>query len=74
MATRKLTVRWSKRERDFMFNAPRKVDGMLAHDVLCCPRLAVDDRWLSSFVEELKRRGYDVTTLRFSVELAKEMP
>jgi hypothetical protein len=52
----KLRATWSKRERDVMVHYPRSCDG----------------HWLSSvlnlaFTDELDRRGYDVTTLRFSV-------
>jgi hypothetical protein len=52
-----LKANWSKRERDVMIHYPRSPDG----------------HWLAgvfdkSFVDELDRRGYDVTTLRFSVK------
>lgn len=51
-----LRATWSKRERDVIIHYPRKCDG----------------HWLSgvfdkAFTDELEKRGYDVTTLRFSV-------
>lgn len=51
-----LRATWSKRESDVMIHYPRKCDG----------------HWLSgifnqAFINELRGRGYDLTTLRFSV-------
>jgi hypothetical protein len=57
----KLRATWSKRENDVMLHYP------LGQST------ASDGHWLSGvfskeFTEELQRRGYDVSTLRFSVE------
>ena len=66
-ATDKLRAWWSKRERDVMLYHP------LGFQTKC------DAGWLSGvlnkdFTDELDRRGYDVTTLRFSVEPKKGDP
>ena len=64
-----LSARWSKREQDIVFNYPRKCDGSFLFGMLCH-----DWRGEPSMVEELKRRGYDIETLRFSVRrCAKEV-
>lgn len=54
----KLVTFWSKRERDFMTRWPRyKADAFLMHGII------------RDLVPELEKRGYDTTTLRFSVNL-----
>ena len=76
-AYEKLRVVWGKRERDLVFHFPlgpqTKSDGHLLHVCLNTnpPRSWLDDRdapITPSLVEELKARGYDITTLRFSIE------
>lgn len=57
----KLRATWSKRERDVMLHFPL---GSSTQS---------DGHWLSGilntkFTDELERRGYDVTTLKFSIE------
>ncbi len=57
---------------DFIFSrgdGVGKPDGHLLYNLLCYRSLDRD----VSFVEELERRGYDTTTLRFSVR-KKEAP
>lgn len=56
----RLRATWSKRERDVMIHFP------LGENT------SADCNWLSmvlnrDFAKELERRGYDVTTLRFSI-------
>jgi hypothetical protein len=58
-----------------------RADGHLLYGALCAKRIepclrsespiGSDHRFIHSFVEELERRGYDLTTLRFSVEQTK---
>jgi len=51
-------------------------DGGLLHYLLCSKRMTWKDgnpRFEPSFLEELEARGYDLTTLRFSVR-KKEAP
>lgn len=60
----KLRAYWSKRERDVMFHWPG------GSGTKC------DAHWLygvfnDEFVKELEKRGYDPSTLRFSVEPQK---
>lgn len=67
-----LSMRWSKREKDLLINYPSKPDGHLLHCRLNSPRFDGDYQpMLPSFVEELQARGYDITTLRFSVKRKK---
>lgn len=76
MNNRRLRVVWSKREKDLVFHYPRKVDGHLAHVILNSPRQKEDNEgqivFAPSFVQELQSRGYDISTLKFSVDLLPE--
>jgi hypothetical protein len=52
-----LKIRWSKTEQDLLIAFPRSCDG----------------HWIAGvfnreFTQELQERGYDITTLRFSVK------
>lgn len=74
----KLRVSWSKREKDIQYHYPlgsqTRSDGHYLHAVFGVERPVrcmlrggcgeVDP----SFVAELRDRGYDVSTLRFSIE------
>lgn len=60
--TTTLGVCWSKRENDFNIYYPRKVDGWVMHDILRSDAF-------KEFKEEVKNRGYDLETIRFSVKL-----
>lgn len=74
-----LSVKWSKREKDFIINYPRSCDGHLIVDALLSDRLRYcipneKTRYpLNYEVENLKKelelRGYDLTTMRFSIKL-----
>jgi len=73
-STRWLRVSWSKRERDLRIQWPEdKADGHLAHMHLCSERPRVEretsglPKFHPSFVSELERRGYDLTTLVFQI-------
>ena len=78
-----LSVKWSKRLNDFIIHYPRRCDGALITSALLTDRLlycipSMSDKpypynWnKENLKEELERRGYDLTTLRFSVELKKK--
>lgn len=60
----KLRAYWSKRESDIMLHWPggssTKCDGHYLSGIF-------DQK----FIDEMTRRGYDVTTLRFSIEPVK---
>jgi hypothetical protein len=46
-----------------------KCDGRLLHYMLSGKRYSpVDKAWDASFLEELEKRGYDLTTLKFSIQ------
>ena len=69
-----LSVRWSKSEDDFVIYYPRSCDGHLVHHAFCGERMRFEAGnkppfdFDPSFISELKARGYDVRTLRFSVK------
>lgn len=77
----KLSVIYDKRERDFVVKYPRKCDGALAisHLVGDVLRYKFPDEETKypynfikeNFIKELENRGYDITTLKFSIELKK---
>jgi hypothetical protein len=66
---------WSKKEEDIMVHYPSSPDGHLLYNVLGGDRCRPDTStygwyghiWESSLIEELKKRGYDITTLKFSI-------
>lgn len=80
---RKLSIIWDNRQNDFVIKYPRKCDGHLVSSRI------IDDLLLWDFdknsrmepfcykkenlIEELERRGYDKTTLKFSIELQAEV-
>lgn len=73
-----LAIRWSKKEKDFLIHYPSSPDGHLCYGHFCCDRpksryRITDpmDAFDPSFVDELRARGYDVTTLKFSVKRFK---
>lgn len=67
----KLRVYWSDKEKDLMIHWPlgtqTKCDGHLTYGVFCAQRRSVQNTFDPSFVEELKRRGYDISTLKFEI-------
>ena len=76
----KLSVIYDKRQSDFVATYPRSHDGSLAFNHLINDRLSWrlpnEDNYPSNyevenFIKELERRGYDITTFRFSIELKK---
>lgn len=78
MEGRVLKVRWSKKENDLLITYPRRCDGALVNylfgDILRWGGIDGKDKgWLNyetfNFIEELKSRGYDTTTLKFEVRL-----
>lgn len=76
----KLSVIYDKRQKDFVVKYPRKCDGSLALSHLLCVQMRFDLLKLGrsklpyetyNFKEDLEKRGYDLSTLRFSIELKK---
>jgi len=69
MDKNKLTLIWSKRENDFLVRYPTKPDGHLVHNLFDGKRYnRFDKTYDDSFVDELKKRGYDLKTLRFEIK------
>jgi hypothetical protein len=67
----KLLARWSKRLNDMLYSYPSKPDGGWLHSLVSWTKGPDGD---SSLIEELKARGYDVKTLRISVDVDPEHP
>ena len=76
--TEKLVAFWSSREKDFVVKYPRREDGALVFSVFSGKQPHIDLSSKSkivfdkSFIEELTDRGYDLTTLRFSIKKLEE--
>lgn len=80
----KLSVIYDKRQKDFVVKYPRRCDGALAFHNLINDRLEwriptkennlqYPYNWeITNFIKELEERGYDITTLKFSIELKNE--
>ena len=65
-----LMARWSKGQGDLLYYHPdRRVDARLLDNVFARPHPRFDGSMGKTFLEELEARGYDLTTLRFSVAL-----
>lgn len=63
-----LKVWWCRRERDLRFSWDRhRPDGHLLHGVFAYTPCFTG----RTFWEELEARGFDITTLRFSIERKK---
>lgn len=67
-----LTVKWSKRENALMYNGSKQTGGMTAY--IFETKIVHDKTVLSdsshrelTFIKELEDRGYDITTLKFSI-------
>ncbi len=77
----KLSLIWDKRQKDFVVKYPRRCDGALIMSVIvsdnlkwCLPDNADNKSYPYNWIkenlrEELEKRGYDLTTLKFSIEL-----
>ena len=63
-----LVAYWSEKEDDLMYHYPRRPDGHMLHGAFS-HALMFRDEPESTLLKELERRGYDLTTLRFSVKL-----
>lgn len=65
-----LMVRWSKKEQDLLIGGPNGPDRHLGHAFLnMTPILNWEGKVLyENFIKELENRGYDITTLKFSIK------
>lgn len=68
----KLTVKYSKREKELICHYPDSSDSRMVYDMLHSKRhhpLPLPyGEFNDSFLEELTKRGYDIKTLKFSIE------
>jgi hypothetical protein len=69
-STTTLFAWWSPKEQDVEFHFPRSADGHMLHGAFSYAKVGRDGE---SLLKELEARGYDLTTLRFSISL-KETP
>jgi hypothetical protein len=77
----KLSLIWDKRQKDFVVKYPRRCDGALILHKIVGDMLTWDlnktiarenpNYRVENLKDELESRGYDLTTLKFSVELKK---
>lgn len=78
MKRKTLSARWNKRQKDILYWFPHKCDGGMLNHYLTgkrynpCP-LHGAPKWENSLIEELEARGYDITTLKFSIQLKEEV-
>jgi hypothetical protein len=67
-----LRARWSKKERDFVVEFPNKPDGHLLNRYLFTltpePSPLHPGEKRLTLLEELEARGYDLSTLKFSIK------
>lgn len=77
----KLSLIYDKRQKDFVVKYPRRCDGALIINKLVGDVLVWDlnktiereriNYRVENLKEELESRGYDLSTLKFSIELKK---
>ncbi|XZH78899.1 hypothetical protein ACSW8S_18695 (plasmid) [Clostridium perfringens] len=63
MKENKLRARWSKREKDIVVTYPRGIQ------TVCDCNYLFSNVFNDDFVEEIKARGYDITTLKFEIKV-----
>ena len=64
-----LKIKWSKKENDLLYYYPRKSDGGVLHDFFeYLTSKATCDGQERTLRNELIARGYDITTLKFSIK------
>jgi hypothetical protein len=63
-----LIVQWSRREKDLLFGGPNEPDRQLLHAAFHHAPIEAE----TSLMQELARRGYDLTTLRFSCKRTRK--
>lgn len=80
-----LKVYWSKKEKDFMVQYPRKCDGHFIQNKLFIQNMIFDlikynkttcelpYKMEADFIKELEERGYDKTTMKFEIKLKQPL-
>lgn len=78
-ASKGLYIRWSKKERDYLIYFPRACDGHYINSMLTRDWPYRDwkeeggpIRYENNLLQELDKRGYDLTTLKFSIQKKKQ--
>lgn len=61
-------VRWSKREKDVSVSWPAVPNGKSNGGFILGHLCMAETMFGPTFIEELKARGFDVTTLKMSIE------
>lgn len=73
-----LRAHWSKKEKDIVFSWPdgphTKPDGHLLYGRFSIGPFNYDGKLDTAFLTELENRGYDLTTLRFSICKKEDHP
>ncbi|MBE3084621.1 MAG: hypothetical protein IMZ64_00205 [Bacteroidetes bacterium] len=68
-----LSAKWVKSKNDLIYAFPSRPDGRLLNNIFTAQRLSPGDLSIQkSFIDELTERGYDLTTLRFSIKKKEE--
>jgi hypothetical protein len=66
-----LSAEWSKKEKDIVFYHPdgpqTKCDGHFLYSSFSVGKFDHNAKLQKAFLDELEARGYDITTLRFSI-------
>jgi hypothetical protein len=72
-SSNKLRAYWSKAEKDMMFYHPKKIANakLLAHYFSCIKCNNGDGE--TTLIEELDKRGFDISTLKFSIAYKEEL-
>jgi hypothetical protein len=72
---KELSAKWVKSKNDIIYAFPSRSDGHLLNNVFTSSRISpVDLMPQKSFIDELTMRGYDITTLRFSIKKKESTP
>jgi hypothetical protein len=64
----KVTVRWSKREKDLLFTGSADGQRLLFYHLSAHQYNFISQEWEDSFIKDLVEKGYDLSTLKFSIE------
>ncbi len=70
----RLMVRYDMRKKDILYYYPKsRADSRLMHWMLSNRLTGTPGEIGKSVIEELEERGYDITTLKFSISLKSDL-
>ena len=69
MTNQKLKMKWDKKAKDFIVIHPNKRDGNFLFWMFTRKRVSSTNKIVDSFLDELDKRGYDLSTLKFEIKL-----